>query len=142
MFCLLTLILSCNLKKERKMSIYIPKGYVGWVAIVFDDKKSNNVIYDNGQEVICIIKGNPCFFTTKSKQIPEGFYLDHYYYYDDKDTLELVSSGNTCQVTLPSTRSFKNGSNDYIYKSFFVSDTVKDISEIYKEMKKYPDICW
>lgn len=132
---------SCMQRKVQKISYFIPKGYVGWVAIVFNVDSSSNTIFSKENEVSYIINGQPCFFTIRNGIPPEGLYDVSYYYYDKKDTIKLIDGGRYCQVSNSSTRKKIQGSKTYVYKSFYISDTVKEVTELYQEMELSQKIC-
>lgn len=102
---------SCTQRKVQKISYFIPKGYVGWVAIVFNVDSSSNTIFSKENEVSYIINGQPCFFTIRNGIPPEGLYDVSYYYYDKKDTIKLIDGGRYCQVSITANAKFTKADN-------------------------------
>lgn len=131
---------SCR-QKVQKISYFIPKGYVGWVAIVFNVDSSANTTFSKGNVVNYVINSEPCSFPIRNDVPPEGLYDVSYYYYDKNDTVKLISGGPFCQVSTSSMRKIIQGQKTYEYKSFYVSDTIKDVNELYKEMELSQKIC-
>lgn len=78
-----------NTQDNRRICIFIPINYTGWVNIIFKDSSSSAepLTFDNGY--VYFITGDPQNFRVKNDIYPAGSYKMNYYYYNVDTTIEL-----------------------------------------------------
>lgn len=80
---LVSTIIGCNFsQKESKTFFFVPNNYTGWVNIVFEDSSSKSISLDLDNNFVFLINKNPEEFSVNAKALPDGRYIDSYYYYD------------------------------------------------------------
>jgi hypothetical protein len=81
---------SCTLgQQKRHTHFFIPKDYTGWVNIVFDDSSSTKEVLSFSDGFVFMINKSPEEFRIRSKAIPDGRYIDHFYYYNLDTVIRL-----------------------------------------------------
>lgn len=88
-FILLLLLSTCKSKDIRYNYYFIPKGYSGWVNIVFNSSDSKNIVYRNGNTSIYFLTGDPLVFPVKSEKNEEGYIEEKYFWYSNDTLIEL-----------------------------------------------------
>lgn len=81
---------SCTLSQQKRHThFFIPKDYTGWVNVVFDDSSSANELLSFSDGFVFMINKNPAEFSVRSKVIPDGRYIDHFYYHNLDTVIRL-----------------------------------------------------
>lgn len=113
-------ILSC--KQDTKKTIYfIPRGYKGWVNIVYTDTAKSVQPFRFNDGYVYMITGDPCDFNIPYDQSLDKWHETDYYYYD-KDSITKINNKIYFNTTLGSpgdSTDVKQKINAY---SFFISD--------------------
>src|SRR5215217_4429001 len=143
--CLLFSICSCG-AQEFHANYFIPKGYTGFVNIIFNDSASHNKVIKNGKTYTYFITGDPKRFSVSSKEPESGNYTESNFYYSSDTLLEIpnITSTNShlSQIFLQASASRVSSKGDKSDKmvrihQFYVADHPYRNQEFYK---KFPDL--
>lgn len=115
LFSIILLLSSCISQAEPEIHL-IPKGYKGYIIIIFDDKDGTPEKYENGSRVYEIPKDGVLRtrFKQQSGWIPPGKLK---YYYQDNKRNELKS--------LPTFHDTKDDGKDYVFSKEISDGTVR-----------------
>jgi hypothetical protein len=142
---LLFSICSCR-AQEFHANYFIPKGYTGFVNIIFNDSASHNKVIKNGNTYTYFITGDPKRFSISSKEPESSNYVESYFYYSIDSLLEIPNGTSTnsdlSQIFLQASASkpsSKDGNGDKMVRihQFYVADHPYRNQEFYT---KYPDL--
>lgn len=116
--------------------------YKGPIAIVFNDENSNNYVTSREDTLSYYIKSKPCFHTIRNDMPDEGMYKVNFFYYSRDTLIHLKSQGDSRQVVDRGIISITKGHRKIVFASIYVSDSIRPVNSLYKEMEEQPDICW
>ncbi|MEK3879844.1 DUF6843 domain-containing protein [Paenibacillus sp. FSL M7-0420] len=85
---LLLLFVSCSSNKRTPNTYLIPKNYVGWVQIIYNQEGFNAIEKVNGRNIFTIPESGVLKTSTPSAEY--GVAIDVFYYYDEQNTQEKI----------------------------------------------------
>jgi len=112
-------ILSC--KHDTKKIFFIPKGYKGWVNIVYTDTAKSMQPFRFNDGYVYMITGDPSDFKIPYDQSLGNWSLIDYYYYD-KDSITNINDKIYFGTTLGSPGISTDVKQKINASSFFIGD--------------------
>lgn len=80
---LLLVLLFCSTNKRNPNIYLIPKNYVGWVQIIYDQEEFNAIKQDNGRNIFTIPESG--VLKTSTPDVEYGMSFEEFYYYDEQN---------------------------------------------------------
>ncbi|MBP2112054.1 DUF6843 domain-containing protein [Paenibacillus silagei] len=80
---LILILASCSSNKSNLNTYLIPKNYVGWVQIIYDQEEFNAIEQDHGRNIFTIPESG--VLKTSTPDVEYGISFEEFYYYDEQN---------------------------------------------------------